>query len=246
MKLRTALPAIIFLCLPLSALAELQTYDIDVRYRQEVLEALRGVLQVGGDPAARIVQLPTGQLLIDTRPEVHEQIEGILATIESQSTAAPPQITLRYWAVLGTADAVDNGNVPEILADVLDEIESSHGDLGFRLLGNATLITESGQKGEIEGDPLSVSQQTFAQDSVLNAEIGIRFVYTYRSGSFSNEDGANPFQTIQRQTQRVELRTTLERDDFVVVAENSLGENVIDGETLAGTVFYIVHWPEER
>jgi hypothetical protein len=148
--------------------------------------------------------------------------------------------------VLGTPGATNNGSVPEVLNDVLDEIESTHGDLGFRVLGNATLVTESGQSGEIDGNPLSISQQTFAQGPALNAVLRIEFVYTYVSASVSNEDGGNPFQTVQRETQRVELRTTLERDDFVVVGENSLGENAIDGERLEGTVFYIVHWPEER
>lgn len=246
MKSFLPIVALVALCLPAASFAELRTYDVAIQYRQEILEALRGTLQVGGNPAARIEELPTGQLLIDTSADVHSQIESILRQIESRPTAPAPQVTLRYWAVLGTPGTADRGTVPAILGDVLDEIEATHGDLGFRVLGNATLVTESGQYGEIEGDPLSVHQQTFAQGSVLNAEIEIRFIYLFFVPATAGADGANPFQTAQRQSQKLELRTTLDRGDFVVVGENSLGENAIGGERLEGTVFFIVHWPEER
>jgi hypothetical protein len=246
MKSFLPIVAVLSLILPAAAFAELRTYDVDVRYRQEILEALRGTLQVGGNPTARIEELPTGQLLIDTSADVHAQIDTILRSIESRPTTPAPQVTLRYWAVLGTPGAPDRGTVPEILGDVLDEIEATHEDLGFRMLGNATLVTESGQYGEIDGDPLSVHQQTFAQGSVLNAEIEIRFTYPFFVPATSDADGPIPFQTAQRESQKLELRTTLERGDFVVVGENSLGENAIGGERLEGTVFFIMHWPEER
>lgn len=227
--------ALLILSLPGAALAELRAYDVDFRYRQEVFEALRDVLTQNpnymvapGAAVGRVQQLPTGQILVDATPAVHEQIAAVLDAISARQTEAAPQVTLRYWAVLGTRGAADAGSLPETLRDVLDELERIHGDLGFRVLGNAALMTESGQEGELDGDPLSIWQRTYVQGSTLNAEVSVAFRYV--RNVTAERSGL--------QTQRVELKTTIGAGEFVV-----LSENTIDNGELDGTLFYIVHWP---
>ena len=71
------------------ALAEMRTYDVDARYRQEVYTALRGVLSPEGakSPEGRVQLLPTGQLLIDTSAEMHAQVAAVLESIRNHRRA---------------------------------------------------------------------------------------------------------------------------------------------------------------
>lgn len=239
MRTLAAIAALVCLSLPAGAFAELRTYEVDARYRQEVYRALHGILQGSPKPTGQIERLPTGQLLIQAAPEVHQQIEAVLSAVAARQPAAAPQVTVRYWAVLGTPGADDGAGVPAILHEVLDEIESVYGALGFRVLGNAMLVTESGQWGELEGYPLSVEQQTYAQGTELNAQLGIEFTYTR---CINPNSGRSPTPCSgERLKQDIDLRTTLEAGDMVVLAENT-----IDSGQLEGTMFYIVHWPGQQ
>ncbi|MGH8495471.1 MAG: hypothetical protein ACREVN_04995 [Gammaproteobacteria bacterium] len=239
MRIFAAIAALVCLSVPAGAFAELRTYDVDAKYRQEVYEALAGILETPPNLKGQVERLPTGQLLIEAAPETHKQIEAVLNEVAARQASAAPQVTLRYWAVLGSPNEEDAAGVPTILRDALDEIEATHGALGFRVLANATLMTESGQYGELEGYPLTVRQQTYAQGTALNAQIDIEFAYR---GHFGNgEAPPSGFQATQPQSQDIELTTTLEAGDIVVLAENT-----IDGSELDGTMFYIVHWPGDR
>lgn len=241
MRTFAATVALMSLSLPAGALAELRTYSVDPQYRQEVYQALAGVLSDRPQPIGRVERLPTGQFLVDTSPELHAQIETILDDIAAQQPAAAARVALRYWVVLGSRNAGDDAGLPVVLRETLDELEAIHGDLGFRVVGNASLVTESGQPGELEGNPLSIEQEAYAQGNILNADLEIQFLYTFMTGQTNTNQQGNPFETVQRWVQRVELRTTLEAGDVVVLSENS-----IDGVDLDGTLFYIVHWPGEQ
>jgi hypothetical protein len=128
--------------------------------------------------------------------------------------------------------------VPEILSGVLDELRRVHGDLAFRLYGNATLVSESGQEGVLSGEVLNISQRAYVQESKLNVELGIRFEY-----SVDVRMQTNPLPIFQRFQQGVKLNTSLEPNEFVVVGENTVrtSDRVTGG--IDGTIFYIVQWP---
>jgi hypothetical protein len=232
MRTLSGIAAIACLCLPALAVADLRTYDVDPKYRQEVYQALVGVLQSSPNPTGRVERLPTGQLLIEAAPDVHKQIAAVLDAVAARQAIAAPQVTLRYWAVLGRPGAGDEAGAPAILRDVFDEIEGVHGPLGFQILGNAALVTESGQRGEFKGYPLSIRQQTFAQGTALNVQIRIEFAYRRLV-----HPGGNGNSPSQPQWQEIELKTTLDAGDTVV-----LGENTIDTGELKGTMFYIIYW----
>ena len=72
--------------------------------------------------------------------------------------------------------------VPEILSGVLDQLRGVHGNLAFRLYGNATLVSESGQDGDLSGETLNISQRAYVQESMLNVELGIGFEYGVVTG----------------------------------------------------------------
>jgi hypothetical protein len=236
-----------------SALAELKVYDVDARYRQEVYAALRGVLSPRNrEVVGSLSMLPSGQILIDTSAEMHGQVAAVLRAIAEHQSEPSPRVTLRYWAVLGSRESSAGDAPPEILSDVLDELERVHGDLSFRVLGNATLVTESGQEGELDGTPLSIRQQVYVEGSTLNTELEILFRYRLTAAAFQagNADPANPqanpFQTIRVEEQRVELNTSMRPGEFVVVGENTIRENTITDGVLDGTIFYIVNWPDTQ
>lgn len=242
-RFRLALISLISL-ISSNAWADLRAFEVDFQYRQEVIEALRGVLV--NDPSfaregfaayGHVQLLPGGQILVEASPETLVQIDAVIRSISARPVVATPRVSLRYWAVLGTraqGNVVDEVGtpVPSVLNDVLAELERMHGDLTFRVLGTAALATESGQEGEISGPTLSVKQQAYVQGDTLNGEI--RMTLQARVGG-----PASPAPPIS--IGNLTVRTTLGRGQFVVV-----GENAMQGGGLDGPVFYIVHWPENE
>jgi hypothetical protein len=233
---RIRLPAI-GLCLLFSstAWADLRSYDVDFRYRQEVYEALKDLLNAPPNlpgTHGRVELLPSGQILVNATPETLEQVDQVLRAIRERSVAATPRVTLRYWAVLGvrsqdSAREAPGTPVPAVLNGVLAELERLHGELAFRVIGTAAVTAESGQKGEISGMTLSVEQTAYAQDDTLSADIEMEL--------------HNNILMRDLQIGTLGVRTTLQRGEFVV-----LGESVVQGGELDGPVFYIVHWPESE
>jgi hypothetical protein len=219
--------------LPANAWADLRTYDVDPQYRQEVYTALHDVLAPAGNSSptqGRVELLPSGQILVNAAPETLQQIEAVLQAIRARPVEATPRAELRYWAVLGNRG--QNGNAPgasppNVLDEVLAELKRTHGDLSFRVIGTATLLTESGQPGNISGATLEIAQTTFVQGDFLNAIIGINLEGTAEGGDrFPVGD--------------LRVRTPLRRGDFVVLGQSEVDEGGFDGP-----VFFVVHWPEE-
>jgi hypothetical protein len=189
--------------------------------------------------------LPSGQILVNATPETLEQVDQLLRAIRSRPAAATPRVSLRYWVVLGTRAAQQRGGqvtvtiagnmvpsttpMPSALNGVVAELERFHDDLTFRVLGTAAVVSESGQPGGVEGIPLGVTQMAHVQGDRLNAEITMELTLPV-SWAPQPEDVAD-----------LEVRTSLERGEFVV-----LGESTHQGNGVDGTLFYIVHWPENE
>jgi hypothetical protein len=229
-----------------NAWADLRTYDVDIQYRQEVYEALRRLLveteesaRVGIATYGRVQLLPSGQILVEAQPETLVQIAEVLKAVKERPVGAAPRVSLRYWAVIGMpagqntpaagGDVPPLAPVPPVLDAVLAELKRFHGDLAFRVIGTATAVTQSGQQGGVEGMPFSVHQTAIAQGETLNANIRMEL-----AGGLL-QDPRSQFNS------ELEVRTTVKRGEFVV-----LGESTLRGGGFDGTVFYIVHWPEDQ
>jgi hypothetical protein len=233
---RLRLPAIVLASLvAATANADLRTFDVDPQYQQEVFAALTDVLTP--DPQrglimeahGRVELLPSGQILVNASPSTLEQVEQVLRAISNRQTAATPSATLRYWAVLGsrTQSGNDRGAPPPpALDDVLTELRRLHGDLAFRVIGSASLITASGQFGEVTGSTLGVEQTAFVRDESLNAEISLELKLTAPPPMMGTVEVGN-----------LSLRVTLEPGEFMV-----LGESHMQLGGLEGPVFYVVRW----
>lgn len=235
---------ILLVCMAFSAnaLAEFKLYDVDPSYREEIYGALASALRPGQEYSltSAIELLPTGQILIDATSEAHQQIAAILEEIRQQEAEPTPRITLQYWVVLGARELASAAQTPTVLDDVLDEIRERHGPLSFRLLGNATLVTDSGMRGLASGG-LQVNQLAYVQGTRLQAQLEISFLYT-KAMSQDGNGQVNVFQAGQDR-QGLELNTSMEQGEFVVVGENSITD-IADGRgSVDGTIFYIVHWP---
>lgn len=229
-----------------NAWADLKTYDIDPQYQQEIYTALRRVLDSGPPTFGKVELLPSGQILVNASPETLEQVEKVMQALRSRPAPAAPRVELQYWAVLGTRPSAANAaaqrgpNVsvvgsrspadlpapPDALNEVLAELIRVHGNLQFRVLGTTSLMTQSGQRGEIGGSPLHVDQTTFVQGDTLNARIDMVLTSTTPEGPAPNQ---------------VSVGTSLRRGEFVV-----LGQSELVGGGLDGPVFFVVHWPEAR
>jgi hypothetical protein len=224
-----------------SAWAELRTYDVDPQYSQEIFGALHEVLQ----GSARVQLLPTGQILVNATPETLDEVEQLLRAIRAHPAGATPRVELRYWVVHGAraaANATPNAQQtvvvntvpfaagappPAALNGVLTELRRFHGDLTFRVVGTAAVVSESGQHGGVEGVPLRVEQRAHVQGDTLNAQVAVRLVQPVTWDPRPQEVG------------ELEVRTSLKRGEFVVLGESTQQSGGSDG-----TLFYIVHWPE--
>jgi len=138
----------------------------------------------------------------------------------------------------------DSTRPPSGLQEVLTELKQFHGELAFRVIGAAAVVTESGQQGQVEGNPLSVEQTAYVQGQTLNANIRMvldlspdeRALRALAAPGFAVLQGAEAGEVGE-----LEVRATLKRGEFVVV-----GESTQQGNGLDGTLFYIVHWPENQ
>ena len=237
---------IMLVCMVFSAnaLADIKVYDVNPSYVDEVYDVLQNVIRPGPDNPNPLVQLlPSGQILVNTTPELHQQVVAVLDAIGDADPT--PRVRLQYWVLLGTDEAAGAEATPDVLDDVIRELRQAHGPLSFRLLGNASLVTDSGMDGAAQGD-LTVRQTAYVQGTKLHAELMISFSYFVTTGQYqveSDEGQVNPFQTREGKRQGLELNTSMEQGEFLVVGENSVNDNIDGRGQVDGTLFYIVHWP---
>jgi hypothetical protein len=226
-----------------NAWADLRIYDVEPRYQQEVYAALEGVLvsnpqfMAPGTTFGKVELLASGQIMVNASQETLTQVEQVIKAIGARPVAATPRVSLRYWAVLGTRAPANAANQvgappPPVLNDVLAELKRLNGDLTFRVIGSAAVLSESGQLGEVEGMTLSVKQTAYAQGNDLNATIEMELL-----GSVPAPPAP---QGIEFHIGTLKVRTSLQGGEFVV-----LGESAVQGGGLTGPVFYIVHWASE-
>lgn len=203
-------------------LCEMQVYDVEAEYRQEVYEVLKGILRSDADPVqnpysyGRVKMLPTGQILIDAAADKQVEIAALLSTIASRSVPETPTIALRYWVLFGISGTENESALPPMLSRVIREWEAAHGDLGVTVLDVARVVGRSGHPTALQGQRMEIYQKVFASHNKINAEIRIQHRY-----------------------QELEVEVSLERGDFLV-----LGENTVENDQGAlGTVMFVVHWP---
>jgi hypothetical protein len=238
---------ILLVCMAFSAnaLADLRTYEVDPRNGEEMFRALASILaSPNGNVRGSISRLPTGQILIDTTPEMHQQIADVLEAVNTYKAEPTPRVTLQYWAVLGSRGAAGDAETPAILRNVLDEITQVHGPLSFRLLGNASLVSDSGRTGSSEGE-MTVRQTAYVQDDTLNADLNIALRVNYQATvEYVQEDGS-PAQRVVRTFENtgITINMSMQRGEFVVVGENTVSNDFVEKLGIDGTIFYIVHWP---
>jgi hypothetical protein len=243
---RLRLLAVALLLLSGPAWADLKTYDVAPEHQEEIFSALNNILNssapgvVTGASYGRVQLLPSGQILVNAEPETLQQVEQVLDAIRARSATAAPRVSLRYWGVLGIrpqdapADAIGSPP-PAALNDVLGELRRLHGELTFRVIGAAGVVTNSGQYGEIEGATLSVEQTAHVQGDTLNAQISMQLI------------GIAPPPIGVFNGGEIDLRTTLRRGEFVVLGESYFQSGAIEpgpDPVIKGPVFYIVHWAE--
>ena len=223
MKLQNVVLGFCLALLVTSVQAEMQVYDVDVQYRTEMFDVLERILDSQtnlGKPLGVVQMLPNGQLLVHAQPSTHGEISKVLDRLLEQSPKVPPKLTLRYWVLTGTPGQEDDAARDlNLLSPVLGELENIHGELGFSIADSLSLTGQSGSGAESHSDPLSVSQLSLSDGSILNAKIELH----YRTDEIEQELTAS--------------FSILPKEFFVLSDRNA---------TLGGSntkLFYIVYWP---
>jgi hypothetical protein len=199
------------------AAAEAKIYDVDPRYREEVVEALNQVFNrqhLNPGSRASISVLPTGQILIDASTSRHVEITGILNSIAQRGVSETPTAMLRYWVLQGEP----NGNgtaLPSMLEPVVDELRAALGDLNFSILETASLVTTSGKESLSESETLEILQRLTINGESLNGNI-----------------------ILGHEQLELMAEISMDRGDFLV-----LGDSMIQvDENTRGVLAFVVHW----
>lgn len=218
MRANRILLAVAALAVGVEATAATQVYDVDPAYRQEVMQALRRMLDTGiQEFGGSVSLLPTGQLLVDTYTDARQaEVAAVLAAIASSEPEETPTVTLRYWVLQGEPGQEDAAGLPGSLAGVIDELEAVHGDLGFSIVDAATVSSRSGQGGGFENDRWEIYQVANANGDRLNASI-----------------------VVEHEFQELSVELSLSRGEFVV-----LGAGTSRQIGPGGAMAVIVNWPD--
>ncbi|HEX6992815.1 MAG TPA: hypothetical protein VF339_01575 [Gammaproteobacteria bacterium] len=209
----------LLLALPIAAHAEIRAYDVDERYRNEVFDALANILgaQPGMGPAGKVSMLPTGQILIDTSPERHTEIEAVLDAVAQSAPPELPSVSLRYWVLSGMpATPEGEDRLPPALAGVAAELEAAHGDLDLSVIDSATLVGAPGFSARSQSETLEIMQNVKPAGSRINADI-----------------------FLQSEQLELQVRATLSPGEFLVLGESPYR----DESDQQGIVAFVVHWP---
>jgi hypothetical protein len=151
----------------------------------------------------------------------------VLEAIARRQAAPAPRIDLRYWVLSAVRDAPDaDQRTLTPLAPVLRQLDSLHGDLGFTVEDSVSLASESGTAANINGQPLSVSQEVRSDGRRLSGRIALSFAKPGWSG------------------QQLDVTVTMDAGEFLVLGERTFKEPRREGlPEREGLLFYIVHWP---
>lgn len=218
---------IIMICLLLGApalQAEMQLYEVNFQYRQEVYQALSAILesdQAGKENYGQVEMLPTGQILVDAPEDTQKQVARVIAAIGQQDNEPPPSVTLRYWILFaGEGEAANQTNKAALktLQPVIKDLKKIYGDINFQVLDSLSLVSETGSRAHLNGHRMRVEQRVLYNQNQINATIEI----SYHSP----------------RPQNLGVKVSLKRGEFLV-----LGESTIKTQENSGQMFYIVSWP---
>lgn len=223
MKLHALTPFGLLL-LAATAVADTAVYDLDAKNASEITDALQSVLSaqctqsLGNPNACHAELLPTGQLLVAAPEAVQAQVAAVLKAIAARNVTPTPRVTLEYWVIYGEPRKPDASDAAlKQLDSVLQQVERTHGELGFSVLDSTTLTTQSGTTANAHGGALQINQRVRANADSVSAAIQLTF---------------SPAQALN-------VEVTIRRGEYVVLGERTAGE-----PDKSGRLFYVVHWPQ--
>lgn len=203
------------------ARADTKIYDVDPAYRQEVIEILRHLLDVGNPEfGGRAELLPSGQVVVDTYSEQRQaQIAGVLDAIAHSKPEPTPTVTLRYWVLRGIPGADNATGLPSTLDGVARELEEVYGDLGVSIIDAATLTGRSNESVELQNDHWHISQRAIVggEGDRLDADL-----------------------EVEHELEHLVVELSIGKGEFVV-----LGAGTSDQPVENGVIALIVNWPAD-
>jgi hypothetical protein len=236
MRLHTLAP-IGLLLLAATAYADTAVYDLDTKNAKEIANALQATLNArcgltnqgasGVSPNCRVELLPTGQILVEAPAASQAQIGAVLKAIAARNASPAPRVTLQYWVIYGEPgkpDAADASLKP--LSTVLQQLERTHGELGFSVQDTATITGQAGTSARAGGGSLEINENLRASGDSLDLMTQISFARKPVVHSLN-------------------VNVTIKRGEFLVLGERTTpGEPGKDQPEKPGMLFYVVHWPQ--
>jgi hypothetical protein len=199
---------------------ELRSYQVPDQTAPEMEKILNNILRIEEISYGRAMEGPTGQLIVAAPESVHLGIEGLILQLQESSPAAPPTITVSYWAVIGepateTSIAAGLGEVEP----ALDTIVTADGPLSFTLLEKIRLPSLSGEQGESYGQQICAWQVATARDGQVLANLRI---------------------SLQQGTGHTETWINLEPDQLLVLGQTGLPNRPGERKHSATNLYIIV------
>jgi hypothetical protein len=227
------------LLLAATAYADTAVYDLDVKNAREIAAAINNTLhaqcvipqQGNAYSSCRAELLSTGQLLVEAPPQSQSQIAAVLKAIAAHNAEPTPRVTLQYWVIYGEPGKPDAaGPALKPLGAVLQQLERTHGELGFSVEDTASVTSQSGTTAKYAGGPLGINQTARATGDTVDLAAELSFHRPPVS-----------------ETLRVDV--TIKQGEFLVLAGRAApepGADKPDTPPRSGMLFYVVHWPRAQ
>ncbi|HZF29769.1 MAG TPA: hypothetical protein VE907_11655 [Gammaproteobacteria bacterium] len=234
-----------------TAAADTAVYDLDAKNAKEIKEALQSVLlaqcqQPGigtSNPnACRAELLPTGQLLVAAPDAAQAQVAAVIKAIAARNATPTPRVTLEYWVIYGEPRKPDATNAAlKQLASVLQQLERTHGELGFSVLDSTALTTQSGTNAGTHGGALQINQHVGANADSVSVAIQLTFspLPADANAAAGADSAAEAVAAAAVVAQSLNVEVTIRRGEYLVLGERTAGE-----PAKSGRLFYVVHWPQ--
>lgn len=248
MRLRLLAPLGLLL-LAATAAADTAVYEVDAKNAKEIRDALNQVLQAQcaqvaiqtpGINPCRAELLPTGQLLVGAPEAAQAQVAAVLKAIAARNAGPTPRVTLEYWVIYGEPRKPNAPTAaPKQLDSVLQQLERTHGDLGFSVLDSTTLTTQSGTNANARGGALQINQRVRANADSVSVDIQLTFSPLRTSAAAGADAAAEAIAAAALVAQGLNVDVTIRRGEYLVLGERTAGE-----ADKSGRLFFVVHWPQ--
>ncbi len=222
---------LLLISLSLAANAEIRLYEVTQGLEMPINEALAAVLSLPdekGNPSGVIELLPTGQLLVNTTPQLHTDIATLIEALENASLPAERNYLIKFWVIF-VPDSNETVLTQQRLPDdqqLLSALSQRYDDRSMQLLMQASANSIASRNVSLNLPQGGVSFSLRAGKSGLS-------IFTDVMIKPSND------LTLKRGSNWNNVQAVLQPNEYLVLAES---QQMLEQQP--GKLLLVIQWDE--